>query len=648
MTPARLRPRASLRAALALGAVPAVALLAGPALAAPSPARDPGSTLLPAPAHGRAALISVGSDLERVAARNGLTSSRLATTLRTDPTMWLDVQGRLQAKDPAPPGVAPAAVPASTAEAGPTTAQTEAPEFLLHSRPGSDRVIYLDFRGESGLSSSAWSSATLDDSQPPFDADGDPTTFSPTELADVQSVFERVAEDYATFDVDVTTQDPGTEALTRSSSNDPTFGTRALITSSTNAATAICNNSCGGVAYVGTFDSSSTYQPAWIFPQLLGNDAKNIAEAVSHEVGHNLGLLHDGTSAVGYYSGQGDWAPIMGVGYYQPVVQWSKGEYTDANNTQDDFAVMTSNGVDRLADDIGDTRASATKLGAAATLSGLIGTDADVDVVSVVQECQGDFTASADPSAVSPDLDIRLRLLAADGTVLADDDPASAAVNRDVATGLAAGVTSPLAPGTYYLEVDGVGSADPATTGYSDYASVGPYTLSVTRCVAPPPPPPPPPPPHRNLVRDAGFETDANGDGRPDQWRGDASFSRVAVAHHDGTHAASLSARDNRTHRVTQTVTGVTAGASYRAGAWVNLRRTHDRFTFAVTVQWRTAAGRLLRTDVLHRWRHATAGWRPATRTLTAPSGARRARVVLVATSLRTRVFADGILLRRI
>jgi hypothetical protein len=38
--------------------------------------------------------------------------------------------------------------------------------------------------------------------------------------------------------------------------------------------------------------------------------AKYIWEAVSHEVGHNMGLSHDGTATVGYYSGQGDYAPV--------------------------------------------------------------------------------------------------------------------------------------------------------------------------------------------------------------------------------------------------------------------------------------------------------------------------------------------------
>ena len=88
----------------------------------------------------------------------------------------------------------------------------------------------------------------------------------------------------------------------------------------------------------------SSHQPAWVFPQSLSNNPKNIAEAVSHEVGHNFSLQHDGVTSTSfqsvancatvtaYYCGHAMWAPIMGVGYYKPVVQWSKGEYAGANH----------------------------------------------------------------------------------------------------------------------------------------------------------------------------------------------------------------------------------------------------------------------------------------------------------------------------
>ena len=67
-------------------------------------------------------------------------------------------------------------------------------------------------------------------------------------------------EHYAPFDVDVTLQEPQADAITRSSSTDVTYGTRALITYSTTKCSnrktlyaSVCNGGCGGVAYVGVF-----------------------------------------------------------------------------------------------------------------------------------------------------------------------------------------------------------------------------------------------------------------------------------------------------------------------------------------------------------------------------------------------------------
>ncbi len=193
-------------------------------------------------------------------------------------------------------------------------------------------------------------------------------------------MWARVSEDFAPFAVDVTTEEPPADRLSRTDYSDEEFGTRALITSATTVCSnsktlyqSVCPGGCGGVAYVGVFGYAepwgSQYQPALVFNNALSNSAKNIAEAAAHEVGHNLGLSHDGAtsgcgtgglSACGYYYGQNMWAPIMGVGYNKPVVQWSKGDYSIATNTQDDLAVMESYGLDLMADDHGDDRENAT------------------------------------------------------------------------------------------------------------------------------------------------------------------------------------------------------------------------------------------------------------------------------------------------
>jgi hypothetical protein len=115
-----------------------------------------------------------------------------------------------------------------------------------------------------------------------------PGTFSTAELQRIQAIWQRVAEDFAPFDVNVTTEAPAPDKLTRSSSTDQVFGTTVLITKSSG----VYNCSCGGVAYIGVFDDTGDfYKPALVFYNQLGaGNEKYVAEAISHEAGHNMGL----------------------------------------------------------------------------------------------------------------------------------------------------------------------------------------------------------------------------------------------------------------------------------------------------------------------------------------------------------------------
>lgn len=75
--------------------------------------------------------------------------------------------------------------------------------------------------------------------------------FSAAEADVVRSVWLRVAEDFAPFDVDVTTREPGTGALTRESTADQTCGMRVLVTSY-GQMHEVC--ACEGQAHVDGFD----------------------------------------------------------------------------------------------------------------------------------------------------------------------------------------------------------------------------------------------------------------------------------------------------------------------------------------------------------------------------------------------------------
>ena len=349
--------------------------------------------------------------------------------------------------------------------------------FLLHSLPTSTRTIYLDFDGHT-TTGTQWNSAYNGGDPivtPAYSFEGD-SSFSDNELARIQYIWQRVAEDYLPFAVDVTTEDPGSAALKKSSTSDAEYGVRVCIGGSSSD---WYGADAGGVAYVGSF-KWNTDTPAFVFTAMLGNGSeKYMAEAISHETGHTLGLTHDGTSTVEYYQGHGSgatgWAPIMGAGYYKELTQFSKGEYPGANNTQNDLAVIAgaTGGFGYRGDDHGSSFAEADALTVIGSTSvsdeGIIERTADLDYFSF-ETGQGAINLSIDPAPRGPNLDILATLYDSSYQVVATSNPIGA---------LNASFSLPLAAGTYYLVIDGTGEGDLAT-GYSDYGSLGYYSITGT------------------------------------------------------------------------------------------------------------------------------------------------------------------------
>jgi len=137
---------------------------------------------------------------------------------------------------------------------------------------------------------------------------------------------------------------------------------------------------------------------------------------------------------------------------------------------------MQNTGVPLRIDDHSNSIAAATPLtvSTAAGLTslsggGVIERPTDVDVFSFVAGV-GSVTISVLPAPRGPKLDILASLRNGAGVVLATSNP----VDSLPAT-LAANIT---VPGTYYVTVDGTGKGDPLGTGYTDYGSIGQYTLS--------------------------------------------------------------------------------------------------------------------------------------------------------------------------
>ncbi len=386
--------------------------------------------------------------------------------------------------------------------------------FQLHSNPTATKTIFLDFDGYS-INNTPWENGGN------LNLKGFYNTLDSTALTEIQRIWQRVAEDFAPFNVNVTTQDPGTESLRNSGTGDDRWGIRVAFTSNLNLLTgnAIANAGGGGTAYYNSFNWS-TDDVALVF----NRGEYTAAATASHEAGHALGLRHDGVGTTEYYGGHGgtgptSWGTIMGapwLGDDENLTQWSKGEYTGSNNTQDDLATITSgNGFSYAVDDHGNSFTTATALtGLAFSSFGIVERNTDVDMFrfetgsgqvsfNIVNASRA-FTGSAGNynteylAARGANLDIAATLYRADQSIVQTFNPA------DLTT---ASFSVNLAAGTYYLGIDGVGFGTPLAstpTGYTDYGSLGQYMVSgtVQSATAQPPTTTPPPPTNSLQVLD--------------------------------------------------------------------------------------------------------------------------------------------------
>ncbi|HSF94387.1 MAG TPA: M12 family metallo-peptidase [Thermohalobaculum sp.] len=411
--------------------------------------------------------------------------------------MRVDEEGGIFYVDPAPDEVEE-----SGAEPPLSEPILEADVFKLHSKPGAATILYIDFDGHD-LIDTRWNAYS---GQPvlhmlPYDLDGNPSSFSQAEVTRIAESWRRVAEDFSDFDVDVTTEEP---PFTVRASGRIQYASNVghnLVTNQQDAngywvyTQGGCG--CGGVAYLGVF-GNSYYQPGLTFNKGLGSNALTI----SHETGHNLNLSHDGTSTSGYYSGHGSgetsWGPIMGAPFGDSITTWSRAEYPNANNNQDDYAVI-SNYLPIRTDDHEDVN-----LGAATPLlvtggvnvvsnarvtdpswaslanKGIIEDPNDYDLFSMSVGV-GTIQLSIDPAKLETyegnqgaNLDVQARLLDAFGTELQLSNPdlqVGADINYVVTV-----------PGDYYLEITGVGRAGTGGSdhGHSDYVSTGQYYINGT------------------------------------------------------------------------------------------------------------------------------------------------------------------------
>jgi hypothetical protein len=320
---------------------------------------------------------------------------------------------------------------------------------VFDSKPKATIQLYMEFGG-----------ATVLD---PLWNGGKTIVAPPASLTTQQmlTICKVVGERYSPFNVNITTD------INKYNAAGAGLRTRTIITTipvgSKNFAWA---GSAGGLSWTNSIARSgrgmSATIPNWVFTNRTSPE-KNTGEAIAHEIGHSFNLQHKGQGTSPYYYGTATWAPIMGVGYNKPIVQWSKGEYPLANNVTDEVAVISQY---RDAGLIPPVNADIIRAGSQNFTNTL--TNKTVDVYTVKTDAAGVLTVTAKPTAFSA-VNTKMEILDGAQKILSTASPLG-----DQGSAIA---NLKLAPyQTYYIRISGVAEIGQ----YPAYGSLGNYTLTST------------------------------------------------------------------------------------------------------------------------------------------------------------------------
>jgi hypothetical protein len=372
---------------------------------------------------------------------------------------------------------------------------------VLNSLPGAAQTIYLDFNGDF---LATWNRTDSNQTYTNvnvgvFNLDNN-LAIGDAESAAIQKIWQAVADDFAPFNVNVTTVDPGNFAngqalrIVMAGQTSATLRTAAGNTFNMNGTVFIGDNNGNAVDTSGyaAIDSYTNGEPntVYVFARYIntwGNiDSEDrirdlqyvMATTASHEAGHAFGLFHQGD----YDTGSSITTPIMGSNTQGDRSVWSIN--TTGSTTVNALTHLT-NIFGARAGDFSSSYPSASNFpisynpirGYSGSVTGIIGLNADRDLFRINVSSTGTYNFNLTTPAFG-NLDGKLILYRVHENVplvgiyyemIATADPAVTSANPFANLGASFSMT--LQPGKYGIVVQSHGS----------YGDLGQYTLRITQ-----------------------------------------------------------------------------------------------------------------------------------------------------------------------